>query len=74
MATTKTVRNDLIPAKAGCVRITPYKTDGTLDSAKAYTTKRNYLTSTQVTITRTSETLPPMLLLKADPSNALSFH
>lgn len=55
---TKTVRNDLIPAKAGCVRITPYKTDGTLDSANAYTTKRNYLTSTQVTITRTSETLP----------------
>lgn len=58
MATTKTVRNDLIPSKAGCVRVTPYKSDGTLDSAHAYTTKRNYLTSTQVTITRTSETLP----------------
>lgn len=58
MATTKTVRNDLIPSKAGCVRVTPYNTDGTLAIEKAYTTKRNYLTSTQVTITRTSETLP----------------
>lgn len=55
---TKTVRNDLIPAKSGIVRITPYNTDGTLAPEKAYTTKRNFLTSTQITITRTSETLP----------------
>lgn len=55
---TVNVPNDLIPAKAGVVRVTPYNKDGTKALDKAYTTKRNFLTSTQVTITRTSETLP----------------
>lgn len=58
MANSTKVPNDIIPAKAGLVRVIPVKTDGTLDRANAYTTKRNFLTSTQVTITRTSETLP----------------
>lgn len=57
MATPKTVRNDLIPMKAGVVRITPLDANGNPLYDQTYTTKRDYLTSTQVTTTRTSETL-----------------
>lgn len=54
---TKQVRNDLIPLKAGIVRITPLDENGDPKFAEAITTQRNFLTSTQVTTTRTSETL-----------------
>lgn len=57
MATPKTVRNDLIPMKAGIVRVTPLDANGNPIYAEAYSTKRDFLTSTQVTTTRTSETL-----------------
>ena len=54
----KTIRNDLIPLKSGIVRITPIGTDGNPIYKQCVTTKREFLTSTQVTTTRTSETLP----------------
>lgn len=57
MATPKKVRNDLIPMKAGIVRVTPLDANGNPITEKAYSTKRDFLTSTQVTTTRTSETL-----------------
>ena len=53
----KNVRNDLIPLKAGIVRITPLDANGNPEYKNAVTTQRNFLTSTQVTTTRTSETL-----------------
>lgn len=57
MATSKQVRNDLIPLKAGIIRIIPLDENGDPKFAEAVTTQRNFLTSTQVTTTRTSETL-----------------
>lgn len=57
MATPKKVRNDLIPMKAGIVRVTPLDANGNPITEEAYSTKRDFLTSTQVTTTRTSETL-----------------
>lgn len=57
MATPKTVRNDLIPMKAGIVRVTPLDANGNPIYAEAYSTKRDFLTSTATTTTRTSETL-----------------
>ena len=54
----KTVRNDIIPTKSGIVRVTPLDVNGNPDRTKAYTTKRDFLTSTQITTTRASETLP----------------
>lgn len=58
MADTKQVRNDLIPLKAGIVRLTPLDANGNPIYAQAITTKRQFLTSTQITTTRSSETLP----------------
>lgn len=57
MATPKTVRNDLIPMKAGIVRVTPLDANSNPIYAEAYSTKRDFLTSTAITTTRTSETL-----------------
>lgn len=57
-APTVKVKNDLIPLKAGIVRVIPLDAEGTPMYAKAITTKRNFLTSTAITTTRTSETLP----------------
>ena len=53
----KQIRNDLIPLKAGIVRITPLDVNGDPEYVKAVTTQRNFLTSTQVTTSRTAETL-----------------
>lgn len=58
MATQNKVRPDLIPLKAGVVRLTPLDANGNPIYDKSYTTKREFLTSTQITTTRTSETLP----------------
>lgn len=58
MATPIQVRNDLIPLKAGIVRLTPLDANGNPIYAESITTKRQFLTSTQITTTRTSETLP----------------
>lgn len=57
MATPK-VRNDLIPMKSGIVRITPLDANFIPQFDDSYTTKREFLTSTQVTTSRTTETLP----------------
>lgn len=57
MATTN-VRNDLIPLKSGIVRLIPLDANGDPIYKAAITTQRNFLTSTQVTTTRASETLP----------------
>lgn len=57
-APTKKVKNDLIPLKAGIVRLTPLDAESNPIYSKAITTKRNFLTSTAITTTRTSETLP----------------
>lgn len=51
------ILQDLIPMRSGILRLTPYEASGKLLYANAITTKRNYLTSTQVTETRASETL-----------------
>jgi hypothetical protein len=48
---------DIIPYRAGIVRITPLDEYGRPQYDKAHTTKRNFLTSTQITTSRTSETL-----------------
>lgn len=55
---TSTVRNDLIPMRAGAVRLTPLDKNGVPQIDKAVTTQRKFLTSTGITTTRTSETLP----------------
>lgn len=52
------VRNDLIPLKAGIVRLTPLDENANPIYAQSITTKRQFLTSTQITTTRTSESLP----------------
>ena len=57
MAVTK-VKNDLIPFRAGIVRITPLDGEFVPQYAKSYTTNRAYLVSTQVTETRSVETVP----------------
>lgn len=57
MATNKKVKNDLIPLRAGVVRIIPLDAASKPIYDKAYTTNRQFLTSTQVNTTRTSETL-----------------
>lgn len=55
--TLKKVRDDIIPLRAGIVRLTPLDANLAPDYSKAITTNRNYLTSTQVTVSRTSESL-----------------
>lgn len=55
---TKTVYADLIPLKAGVCRITPLDDKLMPDYSKTITTKRDFLTSSQFSTTRTSETLP----------------
>ena len=57
MATTKKVRDDIIPLKAGIVRIIPLDANGNPIYAEAITTNRDFLTSTQITVSRTTETL-----------------
>lgn len=52
------VKNDLIPLKAGIVRIIPLDSENNPIYSKAYTTRRSFLTSMVITTTRTSETLP----------------
>lgn len=56
MATTK-VKSDLIPLRAGIVRLTPLDSDGKPVRASAITTRRDFVTSTQVSTTRSTETL-----------------
>lgn len=55
---TPNVRNDLIPMRSGVVRITPLDRNFKPMFDKSYTTARPFLTSTQYTTSRTSETLP----------------
>lgn len=54
---TQKIRNDLIPLKAGIVRLTLLDEDGDPLYKIPYTTQRNFLTSTAVATTRASETL-----------------
>lgn len=51
------VRTDLIPLKAGILRLTLLDANGDPLFANPYSTQRNFLTSTQVSTTRASETL-----------------
>ena len=53
----KNVKNDLIPMLAGVVRVTPLNEQGVPQFDKSYTTKRDYLVSTQHSVTRATETL-----------------
>lgn len=55
---TKTVKRDLLPARSGILRLVPFDADFRPLYDKAYTTAREYLVSTQVTTTRTMETVP----------------
>lgn len=55
---TKTVYADLIPLKAGICRLTPLDDKMVPDYSQSITTKRDFLTSSQFSTTRTSETLP----------------
>ena len=55
---TKTVKRDLLPARSGILRLIPLDSDFRPLYDKAYTTAREYLVSTQVTTTRTMETVP----------------
>ncbi len=57
MANTKKVRDDIIPLKAGIVRVIPLDANGNPLYAQAITTNRDFLTSTQITVSRTTETL-----------------
>lgn len=52
------VPRDIIPAKSGIVRLTQYNQIFVPQFDQCYTTKRDFLTSTQVTTTQTAETLP----------------
>lgn len=60
MATTKqvTVPKDLIPYEAGVVIVTPLDKNKKPDYSKSVATQRDFLTSTQTSVTRTMETLP----------------
>lgn len=51
------IRTDLLPYKAGIVRIVPLDKYGVADYAKAYTTLRNFMVSTQASEGRTTETV-----------------
>ncbi len=51
------VRNDNIPLKAGILRVTLLDENGDPMYSNPYTTQRNFLTSTAVSVTRASETL-----------------
>ena len=53
----KTVKSDLIPMRAGIVRLTPLDANGNPIRTAAITTKRDFVTSTQVTTSRNTETL-----------------
>ncbi len=57
MATTKNIPDDLIPMRAGIVRVIPLDDMGRKLYNLAVTTRRDFLSSTQHTITRTSETV-----------------
>lgn len=58
MAKTITVPKDLIPYEAGVVIVTPLDANKKPDYSKAVATQRDFLTSTQTSVTRTTETLP----------------
>lgn len=58
MPNTNNVRNDNIPYRSGIVRLTPLDENSNPIYAQSITTKRQFLTSTQITTTRTSESLP----------------
>lgn len=51
------IRTDLIPLKSGTIRLTPYNKLFVPQFDLSYTVKRPFLTSTQVTTTRTTEDL-----------------
>lgn len=57
MGTTSTVRKDLIPYEAGVVILVPLDANKRPDYSRAVATKRDFLTSTQTSVTRTTETL-----------------
>lgn len=52
-----TVRKDLIPYEAGVVIVTPLDANKKPDYSRAVATQRDFLTSTQTSVTRTTETL-----------------
>lgn len=52
-----TVRKDLIPYEAGVVIITPLDANKKPDYTRSVATQRDFLTSTQTSVTRTTETL-----------------
>lgn len=54
---TNTIKKDMIPYRAGVVIIAPI-VNGKPDYAKAYSTARDFLTSTQITTSKEYETLP----------------
>lgn len=58
MAKTTTVRKDLIPYRAGVVILTPLDANKKPDYSKAVATEYDFLTSTQTSVTRTTESLP----------------
>lgn len=57
MAKTTTVRKDLIPYRAGVVVVTPLDANKRPDYTKSVATEYDFLTSTQTSVTRTTETL-----------------
>lgn len=57
MGKTVTVRKDIIPYEAGVVILTPLDANKRPDYTKAVATERDFLTSTQTSVTRTVETL-----------------
>lgn len=54
---TTTVRKDIIPYEAGVVILTPLDANKKPDYTKSVATQRDFLTSTQTSVTRTVETL-----------------
>lgn len=54
----KKVRNDQIPMRSGIVKVTPLDENMNPIYDKSITTDRQFLTSTQISESRTSETLP----------------
>lgn len=54
---TNTIQKDIIPYEAGIVILTPLDANKKPDYTKSVATKRDFLTSTQTSVTRTTETL-----------------
>ncbi len=51
------IKQDLIPLKSGIIKVTPIDVAGNPDYSKSVTTARNFVTSTQITTSRTTEDL-----------------